>query len=119
MAVFERLYKGEIYEIWITRQESGCQVMDYGRGLAAPVHNRLRNILERTADDGKYTNEEIYRHIGEGIYEFKAQTARVYSFDDDRRIVLTHGATKPKSVVTERKVSVRVRGEYQDWKGKG
>ena len=116
MAYFECLRRGVFWEIWITKQVSGSQVMDYARGLAKPVYNRIRHILERTADEGKYESEEIYRHIGDGIYEFKAQTARIYSFNDEKRIVLTHGATKPKRVDKERNVAVRVRSEYLEWK---
>ena len=122
MSKFERLYLGEIYEIWIARQENGCQVLEYGRTLPTSTYQRMRSILERTADEGKYTSEEIYRHIGEGISEFKAHIARVYSFDDARRIVLTHGGNKPKSragVAAERKVALRVWAEYVEWKGKG
>jgi hypothetical protein len=116
VADFERLRRGVFWDIWITKQKSGSQVMDYTRGLAPPIFNRMRNILERTANIGKYESEEIYRHIGDGIYEFKAQTARIYSFNDEKRIVLTHGATKPKKVVNERKVAVRVRSAYLEWK---
>jgi hypothetical protein len=96
--------------------------MAYGRGLPTATYNKLRNILERTADEGKYTSIEIYRNLGEGIHEFKAHTARLYSFDDARRIILTHGADRPKShrgVINERTIAIRVMAEYQEWKGKG
>jgi Phage derived protein Gp49-like (DUF891) len=81
------------------------------------VKNRLFAIIKKTADEGAYTSEEIYRHVGNGIYEFKAQTARVYCFMAGNRIVLTHGAVKPKSVVKDRSRAEQVREEYEDWKG--
>lgn len=119
MSTFERWYRGEFYEIWLTRQESGCQIIDFEHTLAPAVYKRLRGILERTANEGHYTEEEIHRYIGEGIWEFKAQTARLYHFNDALRIVLTHGGMKPKSVVNERKKALRIQNEYEEWKGKG
>jgi hypothetical protein len=89
-----------MFEIWVTEQESGCQVLDYVNGLAKATKDRLFAVIKKTADEGKYTSEEIYRHIGDGIYEFKAQTSRLYSFNDGRRIILT-----------------RVREGYETWKG--
>ena len=120
MATFVRLYPGKIYEIWITKQNSGSQVMEFGDSRPPATYRKLRSIVERTANEGKYTSTEIYNPIGNGIYEFKAHSARVYSFNDGQRIILTHGANKPKShagVIHEQKLSIRTRTEYNNWKG--
>jgi hypothetical protein len=85
--------------------------------LAKSTKDRLFAIIRKTADEGKYTSDTIYRHLGDGIYEFKAQTSRLYSFNDDRRIILTHGGKKPSSVVKDRDKAVRVREWYEAWKG--
>ncbi|MGZ5446041.1 MAG: type II toxin-antitoxin system RelE/ParE family toxin [Thermoanaerobaculia bacterium] len=100
-------------------QAAGCQVTDFVSTLNVRTRNRLFAIIKKTAEEGKYEEEEIYRHIGEGIWEFKAQTARVYSFSDGARcIVLTHAGYKPNKnmVKPERDKAIGIREQYDQWK---
>lgn len=118
MTNFRVLKRGACYDILIATDHNGhAQVWEYVRSLDPETHKRMRKIITNTADVGKYTFEETYRHIGEQIYEFKARTARVYSFNDGRLIVLTHGGDKPKSVAADRAKAVRVRDDYLTAKG--
>lgn len=101
------------WEIWVNRQ-----VLEFARTLDSKVYWRLRTLLVRTADEGKIRNREMYRSIDDGFYEFKADTTRLYSFDDGRRIVLTHGDKKRSDrAAEERKVAGRIKNEYFQWKG--
>ncbi|HUP59215.1 MAG TPA: type II toxin-antitoxin system RelE/ParE family toxin [Thermoanaerobaculia bacterium] len=98
---------------------TGCQITEFVANLNMRTKNRLFGIIKKTAEEGKYEEEEIYRHIGEGIWEFKAQTARIYSFcDGSRRIVLTHAGYKPNKnmVKSERQKAVAIRHQYDEWK---
>ncbi|HEX3109312.1 MAG TPA: hypothetical protein VHU41_09480, partial [Thermoanaerobaculia bacterium] len=95
---FQRLYpygdedaRSTFYEIWMTRQGKHLLVMDFAKTLDPETYRKLRQLLVKTADEGKITNKEFYRHIGDGIYEFKYRVSRLYSFNDGRRVVLTHG----------------------------
>lgn len=100
-------------------QAAGCQVTEFVSTLNERTRNRLFAIIKKTAEEGKYEEEEIYRHISEGIWEFKAQTARIYSFNDGtRRIVLTHAGYKPgKSMVKpERDKALGIHAQYNHWK---
>ena len=116
---FQCLRRGAKYDIWVTMQSSGCQVTEFVSKLNERTKNRLFAIIKKTAEEGKYEEEEIYRQIGEGIWEFKAQTARIYSFcDGARRIVLTHAGWKPNKnlVKPERDKAVAIRAQYEEWK---
>lgn len=116
---FQCLRRGGKYDIWVAIQASGCQVTEFVSKLNDRTKNRLFAIIKKTAEEGKYEEEEIYRQIGEGIWEFKAQTARIYSFcDGARRIVLTHAGYKPtKNMVTaERDKAVVILHQYEKWK---
>lgn len=95
----------------------GGQIIDFVASAGASVKNRLYAILQATINEGKYEDEEIYRLLGDGIWEFKAKTARVYSFNDANRIVLTHAGIKPKSVNTARAKAIAIREAYEEWKG--
>src|SRR5688572_4539473 len=117
---FRRLYPytderaaRSFWEIWVTKQ-----VLEFARGLDPKVYWRLRGLLVRTADEGKIQNDEMYDHIGEGFYEFKVKTTRLYSFDDGRRVVLTHGDKKRSDrAVEERKKAGKIKEEYLSRKG--
>jgi len=117
---FRRLYpyKDEhagrsFWEIWVN-----IQVLKFAKTLDSKVYWRLRALLVRTADEGKIRNSEMYDSIDDGFFEFKVQTTRVYSFDDGRRIVLTHGDKKRSDrAVDERKIAGKIKNEYFEWKG--
>ncbi|MEO8382934.1 MAG: type II toxin-antitoxin system RelE/ParE family toxin [Acidobacteriota bacterium] len=103
----------------MTAHATGCQVTEFVSKLNSRTRNRLFAIIKKTADEGKYEEEEIYRQIGEGIWEFKAQTARVYSFNEGtRRIVLTHAGYKPHKnmVKVERDKALVIQHQYDEWK---
>jgi len=106
------------HEIWITIHGNNSPVMEFAGTLDEETYWRLRQLLVKTANEGKIRNPEMYKHIGDGIYEFKARTARVFSFNDGRRVVLTHGGERADRAVKERKQAKRVETEYLAWKGR-
>ncbi len=101
------------WEIWVTRQ-----VLGFARTLDAEVYWRLRNLLVKTADEGKIGNDQMYKHVGDGVFEFKFRTTRIYSFDDGRRIVLTHGDKRSDRVSGERKKVAVIKADYLKQKGR-
>jgi putative component of toxin-antitoxin plasmid stabilization module len=115
-APFRLLYRGKFYEIWLAQQEGGCQVTEFLGTRSDEVNKRIFAIVRKTADVGKYEEEEIYRHIGQGIWEFKARTVRLYAFSDGKQIILTHCGLKPKSVNNDRDKAMRVRDGWEAWK---
>jgi hypothetical protein len=120
---FKRIYPyrdanaaNSFYEIWVTRVGGKCPVLAFARDLSEQVYWRLRDLLVKTADEGKIRNDQMYDHIDDGIYQFKAKTDRVFSFDDGRRVILTHGSKRADRLTEERKKAVQVRNEYFNWK---
>jgi len=101
------------WEIWVTKQ-----VLEFARTLDAQTYWRFRNLLMKTADEGKIGNDQMYKHLGEGVFEFKFRTTRIYSFDDGRRIVLTHGDKRSDRAVGERKKVAIIKAEYLKQKGR-
>jgi hypothetical protein len=120
---FERLYPydddgaaSSFYEIWLTKQGNTIPVMDFAKSLDAQTYRKLRQLLVKTAEEGKITNKEFYRHIDDGVYEFKFRVSRLYSFNHGRRVVLTHGAKKKSDrAVEERERACKIRVAYLEW----
>lgn len=65
--------------------------------LYKPIKTRIRAVAEY--DD--YENERTFRHVGDGVYEFKRPGLRLYAFYDTLDeigclILCTNGGTKNK-----------------------
>jgi|GEM_PF-6656612 len=62
----------------------------------------------------------MYNNIGDGVSEFKYRNARIYSFDDGRRIILTHGyeGRHLDRAAEEKRATGRIKNEYVVWKGR-
>jgi hypothetical protein len=121
---FTRLYPysdeeaaSSFYEIWVTRQGNAVPVLEFASALDSETYRKLRQMLVKTADEGKITNKEFYRHIDEGVYEFKFRVSRLYSFNDGRRVVLTHGAKKRSDrAADDRQKVCAIRVLYFEWR---
>jgi len=72
----------------------------------------------KTANEGKFRNDEIYNNIGDDVSEFKYRNARIYSFDDGRRVVLTHGyeGKHRNRASKEKETTKKIKNEYMEWK---
>jgi hypothetical protein len=118
--IFVCYYAGKKFEIWVACEDDGtCPVEQFVWGLGhEATQRRAKNLLTTTADSGKYQNEELYKNLGDGIWEFKPLGVRLFSFDDERRVVLTHGAKKPKKREYREHIDKAkgVREQYFAWK---
>lgn len=55
----------------------------------------LSAVLDETAKSGPPKNDSKFKHVKDGIYEFKSWKLRVFCFFDDNSIILcTHGVFK-------------------------
>lgn len=117
MTWFQVIRHGAKYELWVTKTSGKVQAIEFLKGKGDRVFKRMYAILLTTITEGKYEDEEIYRSIGDGIWEFKAHSVRLYSFNDEKRIVLTHAGKKPANVNADREKAISIREQYLRWKG--
>jgi hypothetical protein len=66
-----------------------------------PAAESLKNRIKTVADHDHYHhNEQIFRGVGDGLYEFKAKHIRLYAFyeqlpgENPQLIIATNGGTK-------------------------
>lgn len=62
---------------------------------------QLSTRIERVSNHDRYENDQIFNHVGDGLYEFKRPGIRLYAFydslgDDHQLILCTSGGTKNK-----------------------
>ncbi len=100
---------------------SDCQAENFLNDLRTSDHasyKSLMNILRLCAEQGPIRNLQKSRHLEDGIFEFKSQQAdRLYYFypGEPNKIVITHGAPKPKDklVPVEIRKAKQIRLQYE------
>lgn len=91
------LVSGDKHTIYGLLHHGRCEAEEFLADLSATEQNKLVPLLHRTAEHGLPSNEQKFKHIGDGIYEFKGFQARLFCFfDKGRLIILTHGCIKKR-----------------------
>jgi phage-related protein len=106
----------------------GCQLLDFLGGFADPVDAAACNMLTliaRTCEHGPSRNTQLYRDLGDGIFEMKKSGLRVLFFYDAGRIIvcshvykkqgqkLGHGQKERASDAKERYFAAKKRGDLE------
>lgn len=105
---------GEI-SLWFLADRRGtCQAADYLLSLEAAAQDKANALLDRVARYGNYRNEQKFRGLGDGIWEFKSGQVRLLCFQVTGGYVVTHAVDKPKSraLQREKRKAMRLRDEF-------
>jgi hypothetical protein len=60
------------------------------------IQSKFDHLFRRMVAFGKIVNEEHFRHLGNGIWEFKRGGDRLLCFQDERCWLLTHHYAKAR-----------------------
>ncbi len=92
------LVSGKALRLYGIMDGSECPVREFISSLSEADRRQTVKLLRFRADKLDIYNEEIFRCIGEGIYELKTRNrVRIFCFWGGRgSLVLTHGVFKPK-----------------------
>lgn len=96
MIVLEVLRTGVAKDIVAIKREGKCFCSTYIKALDRKTRVKLKAVLQLMAKNGVIGNTEKFRYLRDGIFEFKAGTARVFCFFHQNMVVCTHGQNKPK-----------------------
>lgn len=86
----------------VADKKSSC--LEFIEDLSVNIKRRMKVIMKRMAERGEIRNEEMFKYLGDKIYEFKAGRARVYCFFDKETVVCTHGSFKAKRKKTKTEI---------------
>jgi hypothetical protein len=78
---------------------------DYLNSLDVRALKKMIAVMQRMADTGQVHNTSKFRHLRDGIYEFKAQTARILCFFHQDYVICTHGTEKTKRQHLENEIN--------------
>src|SRR6266704_224893 len=91
------LLNGEKFKIYGLLINGACEADEYLKELSEKEKSKLIPLLKYTADTGPVKNEQKFKNIGNGIFEFKGFQSRLFCFfDEGRIIILTHGFIKKR-----------------------
>ena len=91
------LLNGDKFKIYGLLVNGACEADEYLKGLSEKEKSKLFPLLKYTADAGQVKNEQKFKCIGNGIFEFKGFQSRLFCFfDEGRIIILTHGCIKKR-----------------------
>jgi hypothetical protein len=95
---------GHSKNIGVIVEEKKSKCIEFIESLGLKTKRRIKAIMKQMAERGEIRNEEMFRHLGDKIYEFKAGRSRVYCFFDKETVVCTHGAYKSKRKRTKTEI---------------
>lgn len=114
------LYRGKQYDLLSVTHDGKSQVKEFIKTLPQSDQKKIFALLCRTADHGTLSNEEKFRKLDDGIWEFKSFQVRLLCyFERHRLIILTHGFIKKKDRTPKSEIdrAIRIRDELKKKKG--
>ena len=91
------LLNGDKFKICGLIVNGTCEAEEFLKELSDKEKKKLIPLLQYTANSCTATNEQKFKNIGEGIFEFKGFQSRLFCFfDQGRIIILTHGCIKKR-----------------------
>ena len=108
------LLNGDKFKIYGLLVNGACEADEYLKGLSEKEKSKLIPLLKYTADAGPVKNEQKFKSIGNGIFEFKGFQSRLFCFfDEGKIIILTHGCIKKRDKLEPADIQkARSRKEY-------
>ena len=110
-ATIEYLIRGRVFDL--------CEIVVNGRHyvrdfiteeLSKEEQRKIVALFERTAEQGIPHNDQKFKCLRDGIFEFKSFQTRIFcAFHVNRIILLTHGCKKKKDKTDQQEIERALR----------
>lgn len=91
------LLNGDKFKIYGLLINGTCEAEEYLKGLSDKEKSKLMPLLQYTVQTGTLKNEQKFKSIGDGLFEFKGFQSRLFCFfEQGKIIILTHGCIKKR-----------------------
>lgn len=89
------------------------ELLQHDRNQFEFVRKRIQSI----SNHDRYENQITFRHLGDGVFEFKRPGIRLYAFydgigDQEQLILCTNGGLKGKAQSRDLQLARRLKDEY-------
>ena len=110
------VYRGKKFTIeWYYSQKGKSQPLEYFNELPAIYQQKFFYLIKRIGDFGYISDKTKFRNEGNGIYVFKPQPYRFFSFFyEDGKIIITNAIIKKSQKMRkqEKDYAVSARADY-------
>ena len=105
---------------YATRSNGDMEARDWLSGASVRIQSKFSHLFRKIAATGKITNEEHFRMLRDGIWEFKRNGDRILCFRDGPCWWLTHHYAKGGKKCPPRQIdrAIQIRAEHIERKGK-
>jgi len=91
------LLSGDKFKIYGLVINGNCEAEDFLNELSDKEKIKITPLLHYTAHNGLLKNEQKFKNVGDGIFEFKGFQSRLLCFfDKGKLIILSHGCIKKR-----------------------
>ncbi len=91
------LLNGDKFKIYGLLINGTCEAEEYLKRLPDKEKSKLMPLLQYTVQTGTIKNEQKFKSIGDGLFEFKGFQSRLFCFfEQGKIIILTHGCIKKR-----------------------
>ena len=91
------LLSGDKFKIYGLVINGNCEAEDFLSGLSDKEKSKITPLLHYTANNGLLKNEQKFKNVGDGIFEFKGFQSRLFCFfDKGKLVILSHGCIKKR-----------------------
>ena len=113
------LLDGDKFKIYGLIVNGACEADEFLQGLSDKEKGKLIPLLQYTAQSGTMKNEQKFKSVGDGIFEFKGFQSRLFCFfDEGRVIILSHGCIKKRDKLDPADIK-KARSRKDDYFRKG
>lgn len=109
------LLPGDKFKIYGLVVNGKCEAEDFLNELSEKEKSKIIPRLLYTAHNGLIRNEQQFKNIGNGIFEFKGFQSRLLCFlDKGNMVILSHGCIKKRDKLdpAEIKKAIKRKDEY-------
>lgn len=94
-----KVKSGNAFSIYVLEENGKCDLLSFFESLPAGEMSKIERYLDRTKDYGLIRNTEIFKAIGNGLFEFRTwRGVRVFCFvDSGKLMVCTSGYIKKRN----------------------
>jgi len=91
------LLNGDKFKVYGLLVNGTCEAEEYLKWLSDKEKSKLMPLLQYTVQTGTLKNEQKFKSIGDGLFEFKGFQSRLFCFfEQGKIIILTHGCIKKR-----------------------
>ncbi|MEI9865183.1 MAG: type II toxin-antitoxin system RelE/ParE family toxin [Limisphaerales bacterium] len=102
-----KIKSGIAFSIWRLEENGKCEMLEFWENMDNGYRAKIDRSFRWTVENGLLRNNEKFKYIGDGLYEFRTiDGVRVFCFlDEGKMLICTGGYIKKKDKLDPAEIS--------------